>query len=290
VKEDRFTSLFRSGLEFGADMPHGGRVHAGLQTVRPQDGYLWNGLKRSADSRRPTWLFQYTFEGWGLLQTGNKIGRVPEGHAFSVKIPSNHEYRSDEKCPQWKFFWVMTHHEYIGPRLWRNRRLLNQVIRLPEESAPMQAVTELLKTLVGKNPDPVRCEELLLTWMLEIERWSFDEKHPEAPRLRLLNWANHLLEENWERFLKVESLAEARGLSRSNFAHYFRSVTGVAPGHYLRERRLEKATNLLRENMLSIKEVAAATGFADANHFCKNFRARFQMSPGEFRRLRGSRR
>lgn len=289
MKDDWFSSTFRTGFEFGSDLPHGGRVHAGLQTVRPHDGYLWNGLKRSADAKRPTLLFQYTLEGWGLLQVGNKMARIPEEHAFCVKIPSNHEYRSDEKCPRWRFFWVMIHHDYVGPRLWKNRQFLNSVIHLSEESAPLQTISELLKSLVEKNADSVRCEERLFNWMLEMERWSFEEKHPEAPRLRLLKWTDRLLEENWSHFLKVESLAEARDQSRSNFTHYFRAVTGIAPGQYLRERRLEKATNLLRENHLSIKEVAAATGFADANHFCKSFRARFQMSPGEFRRLRGSR-
>jgi len=39
---------------------------------------------------------------------------------------------------------------------------------------------------------------------------------------------------------------------------------------------------------LSVKEIAAATGFRDANRFCKAFRQSYQLSPGEYRRLAGS--
>jgi AraC family transcriptional regulator len=83
----------------------------------------------------------------------------------------------------------------------------------------------------------------------------------------------------------VEELAREKGLSRSNFSHLFRSATGESPGDYLRRKRLDRAMELLRQSRLSIKEIAARTGFADSTHFCKSFRARYQMSPGAFRRM-----
>jgi len=50
------------------------------------------------------------------------------------------------------------------------------------------------------------------------------------------------------------------------------------------EVRLEEALKRLRTGA-KLETIAAQTGFADANHFCKVFRRHFLSSPGAYREL-----
>jgi len=82
----------------------------------------------------------------------------------------------------------------------------------------------------------------------------------------------------------VTDLAQLSGMSRSHFSHSFRAATGMAPAQFIRQIRLEEATRRLLHTEQPIEAIARATGFANANHFCKVFRQRFHLSPGAFRR------
>ncbi|MDD4098393.1 MAG: AraC family transcriptional regulator [Lentisphaeria bacterium] len=83
--------------------------------------------------------------------------------------------------------------------------------------------------------------------------------------------------------VNVKGLAESAGLSRSSVHRVFRQELGVTPKRYLDSLRMQAAMSLLRETVLSVEAVAAATGFANANYFAKFFRRKVGQSPSGFR-------
>ena len=78
-------------------------------------------------------------------------------------------------------------------------------------------------------------------------------------------------------------LARVSGLSPSRLQAVFREVTGYPPMDYLRRLRVEAARRLLADDHLSVKEIAAQTGFRDTSHFSKVFRRIDGLSPAHFR-------
>ena len=78
-------------------------------------------------------------------------------------------------------------------------------------------------------------------------------------------------------------LARAAGLSPSHFTRLFRLWTGLPPGEYLLRKRVEQACKLLGDPTLSIKEVAARSGFDDPYYFSKVFRRVDGLTPTLFR-------
>ena len=51
----------------------------------------------------------------------------------------------------------------------------------------------------------------------------------------------------------------------------------------IRELRLEKAAALISGGGVSVSEVAWKVGFKDVSHFSKRFRARYRVTPSEYR-------
>lgn len=67
------------------------------------------------------------------------------------------------------------------------------------------------------------------------------------------------------------------------FVRLFREIVGLPPMAYLMRRRLELATQLLRQRGLTISDVAEKAGWLDANYFSRCFRKNFGMTPSRYR-------
>jgi AraC family transcriptional regulator len=65
---------------------------------------------------------------------------------------------------------------------------------------------------------------------------------------------------------------------------YFKKAFQVKPHQFVIQCRLEKAIGLLKNQSLSISEVAIKSGFADAAAFSKAFKQRYGVSPGVSRK------
>ena len=81
----------------------------------------------------------------------------------------------------------------------------------------------------------------------------------------------------------IHDWAGALNLSDSHLQRLFKQATGLALGHLLSERRLQRAANLLTNTNLSIKEVACAVGYEHCSSFTRAFERRFAQAPRQYR-------
>lgn len=110
----------------------------------------------------------------------------------------------------------------------------------------------------------------------------------DADRIHLSPWklkkVIDFVEGQLDRDIGLADLAEVADLSPFHFSRVFKLATGVTPYHYVRDRRLERARQMLTENRLSIAELALACGFANQSHFTAAFTRAMGVSPGRYRR------
>lgn len=78
-------------------------------------------------------------------------------------------------------------------------------------------------------------------------------------------------------------VTEISGLSRSHALEMFRRATGMSPGKYMRDLRLNMALDLICSGK-SLSEVAHTLQFADQAHFSREFKRLFGTSPGQLAR------
>jgi two-component system response regulator YesN len=84
--------------------------------------------------------------------------------------------------------------------------------------------------------------------------------------------------------LSLEWVAGHIKLSPSYFSKIFKEATGVAFTTYVSNLKLEKARDLLFDTDLTIQEIALKAGFHAPAYFIKQFKARFNYTPSEYRR------
>ena len=83
--------------------------------------------------------------------------------------------------------------------------------------------------------------------------------------------------------IDLATLAGVAGVSIHHFARGFKQSAGVTPHHYLIQKRVERAQDLLAQTDRSLSEIAYAVGFSDQSHLARHFRHMLGVTPGQFR-------
>lgn len=110
-----------------------------------------------------------------------------------------------------------------------------------------------------------------------------DGSAPRGDLLAKVQPAVQAMRTNPELEWTVESLAEVSKMSRSVFAEQFHLAMGVPPGKFLLDCRMQRASELLRNRSLGIKEIAAKVGYGSESSFGNAFKRWAGRPPGAFR-------
>ncbi|WP_343069201.1 AraC family transcriptional regulator [Cohnella thailandensis] len=92
-----------------------------------------------------------------------------------------------------------------------------------------------------------------------------------------------IMEENFLNPVSLNDLAYLSGRSLATFKRDFQAIYNTPPLKWVRNRRLDKAKELLAATALSVTDVCYSTGFENIAHFSKVFKERFGLPPSEFR-------
>jgi DNA-binding response OmpR family regulator len=80
----------------------------------------------------------------------------------------------------------------------------------------------------------------------------------------------------------VNELAIEIGMSRSVLYKKTQTLTNYSVADLIKEMRLKRASELLKQPAISVADAAFAVGFSDRKYFSKEFRKKFNLSPSEF--------
>ncbi|MBW9215635.1 AraC family transcriptional regulator [Mumia sp. zg.B53] len=108
----------------------------------------------------------------------------------------------------------------------------------------------------------------------------------EVPRDLLvhLRRARDLADRCYAEPLDLGALARAAGLSKHHFLRAFAAAYGVTPGAYLRQRRIERAQDLLRATNLTVTEICHHVGYSSLGTFSRTFTTLVGVSPSDYQR------
>lgn len=110
-------------------------------------------------------------------------------------------------------------------------------------------------------------------------------QEPVAGQAGNLEEVARYMEEHLDEPLSIPQLSRRAFLSPTAFKAAFRQRYGLAVHAWLRQRRMERAAQLLRGSSLTVLEVAQSVGYSSGSQFSTAFRERYGTSPGKFRKM-----
>jgi len=99
----------------------------------------------------------------------------------------------------------------------------------------------------------------------------------------ILNVVDYVHNNMKVRKITIDLLAEEMCMSRSQFSRRITALTKETPNAFITRIRIEKATRLLKDTNMSVKEIAYDCGFDESNYFIRVFRQMYDMTPQQYR-------
>ena len=98
----------------------------------------------------------------------------------------------------------------------------------------------------------------------------------------VVNCVAYIREHIQER-VSINDLAEYTGLSVGYLSRLFKKETGVSISDYIREKKVEKAREMLQNSDMSLPDIASRLSFSSQSHFTQQFRAFTGVTPKKYR-------
>jgi transcriptional regulator GlxA family with amidase domain len=95
----------------------------------------------------------------------------------------------------------------------------------------------------------------------------------------LFEWVEAHLDQN----LTVDRLAEQAHMSSRTLARIFPSETGMSPGRFVEQMRIDRARELLESGAEGLERIALASGFGREERLRRAFQRRLGISPAQYR-------
>ena len=155
----------------------------------------------------------------------------------------------------------------------------------PEQLARLLALTNELDVEIQQaSPGYTSVARAQLAMIIALlSRWHGYPAGEKATDPRRVAKAIVKMEQQLDEPISIVELGKVCGLSRRQFFRVFKQCTGQTPSEYIYYLRLRRAERLLRDPVMTITEVAFASGFNDSNHFSRSFKKTYNMTPSEYR-------
>lgn len=146
----------------------------------------------------------------------------------------------------------------------------------------------LKNELESDNYDKLYAEALYNTLHLHLlkhyltRKFELKEYRDGLPRYKLrqaLDYIHSHLDEK----IELEEIARLLNISQYYFCRLFRQSMGISPYQYVIEQRIQKAKVLLKQNKLSLAEIALECGFSNQSQMTRHFSQKMGITPRVYR-------
>jgi AraC-like DNA-binding protein len=137
-----------------------------------------------------------------------------------------------------------------------------------DKVAPSQLRHKMMEMLY----DTAICSEDMFRQILELQQ-------PIRADLR------DIVEQHYATPVRIEDLAYLSGRSLSSFKRDFQQVYNMSPGTWIREKRLNKAKEMLETTNMMVSEICYSLGFENVSHFSRIFKEHHGLMPTSFRQV-----
>ncbi|TRX49050.1 response regulator [Fulvivirga sp. M361] len=192
---------------------------------------------------------------------------VMGGLTFAKKLKEDPKYKLTP-------FIALTAHANDRDKLMAYRTGIDDYMVKPFNAEELMARIQnlLTNTLERKKAT----QELLVTT-------EKDKQMPLTYGEKLIEELEKMVREHLSEGCSINSLATHAAMSESSLNRFLKKITGLTPGQFIRDIRLQEAIFLLEsQKYKTISEVVYAVGFEDASSFTRLFKKRFGKNPSTY--------
>ncbi len=223
------------------------------------------------------WNLWLALDGTGTLRSAGRMQELTAGSVLLLAPGQEVEVAHDRRRPIRNFsahFTMAEPGSGGGPLVLAHGSLLHDLRPL--------ALQALHAAASGDALGWAQATHLVSAMLCLIRRTAADDRGcgPHAVRTRRLA---EEIRVHPQRPWPLPALAAELGLSRAQTARCFRACTGLAPGRFVIQCRIDRAAQMLVDTDLTVGSVAGLLGYSDVFYFSRHFKAVTGRSPSMHR-------
>ncbi len=221
---------------------------------------------------RKYFLLHFVLSGKGIFRTKRGVAHLSAGDIFIIK-PNEVTYYEADRSDPWEYYWIGFESSIALPE-----GLKGDYIYAPElRDVFLSAYDKDEKFASGRG-----YEEHLLASVYRIVSILLARDEKASSPDGYIHTAVSMIEKEYSNGITASDIAKRLHLSRTYFQQIFKEKTGQTPGAYLKELRMKRAEEMIKEGGYSFSVVAASVGYSDVFVFSRAFKNCFSLSASEY--------
>ncbi len=235
------------------------------------------------------YIFIYCVKGFGWYVLDGKRFDIAPNQFFILPPNVAHSYGSEGENP-WTIYWI--HFKGQKAPLLADPFFQPTAIEVDDDSRIQERIAmfdEIYNTLNTSYDDnsliySSLCLGYFLGSLAYLKNFRKSKIKENEYGKSIVHQATHYMNENLNKEIKMDELAEQLGYSSSYFYRLFMKATGYAPTQYLLHLRMQNARQLLVQSDYKIGQIAVMVGFNDPYYFSRIFTKYVFCSPAKYRK------
>jgi AraC-like DNA-binding protein len=235
---------------------------------------------------RDHYQIHYILSGKGSFQVGDKSYFLEKGQGFLISPNVISYYVADNNEP-WSYSWVGFHglkaESYLRQA---NLTSFNPVFSYTKDNQLKDYLSQMILSkdmLKGREIKLIGLLYSFLSRLIEVSDNSYIDKNENRKEMYVKKIIE-FIEMNYSRDISVLEMAHYIGLDRSYLYSIFKDFLNLSPQEFLINLRMNKACELMSNNLLNIGDISRSVGYEDPLLFSKIFKKIKGSSPKEFRK------
>ena len=260
-------------------------IHVGREKCMPN--HVFAGI-------RDEFIIHFVLSGHGFYSCERNTCPISGGQMFLIRPGTEVVYCSDSRDP-WTYVW-------FGFKGARAKSLLSQsgfsrdrlILPFENRDAFASVIDEMLEHNTLNPADSLFRESglfklfsLLASNAEGIPSLAVSEPDASAGS-QYVSQAVDYINANYMHAISVTDIADHVGISRTYLNRLFHQVYNSSVQDFLMNYKLDKAAFLLINTEMPVKEISQNTGYRDPLVFSKAFKAKYDVSPKNYREFRQS--
>jgi len=239
---------------------------------------------------RNHFLIHYILKGKGTYHNGGKTYHLSEGNGFLICPDVVTVYKADMSEP-WTYTWIgfngLAAASFLKQAGLDNE---NPIFLYNKDDMMKNCFYEMVNINAMSPGSETRLLSLLylfLSLLIENCEINYYLNDNESKKQLYFRKALEYMEMNYSRKITIDETANYIGIGRTYLFQLFKKYMNISPQEYLLNLRIDKACELMSNNILTIGDISRSVGYEDPLLFSKMFKKVKGMSPRDYRMYLG---
>jgi YesN/AraC family two-component response regulator len=215
----------------------------------------------------------------GIQAVAKAVEMTPDIIIMDIRMPGKDGLEAAKEIrefnPNCKIIFLTAFHEFDYARKAIKVRAEDFIIKPAYSEDLLAVLTTVIAELDRGNN---------LATLPVAEAVTGDADSAGGPTALLMERVCRYIDQNYAKNIRLDEMCEMVGFSKYYFTRIFKQHKNMSLIDYITFRRVERTKELLRDPMISIKEISALVGFSEPNYLTAVFKSWEGLSPTEYRR------